>query len=140
MYSTILHRKVPLTVTFTLGHRHLAQPLWALSSTVTMSSGASTGGTPGKPLGRLGPPRARLSQIARAMEHSDSDNDASDSDAEVERSWTMKPKLSKPWIYERVRAYDAEEWAQRFGSNLGHLPKEVCLNLDACEHLYGFTL
>ena len=130
MYSTILHRKVPLTVTFTLGHRHLAQPLWALSSTVTMGSGASTGGTPGKPLGRLGPPRARLSQIARAM----------DSDAEVERSWTMKPKLSKPWIYERVRAYDAEEWAQRFGSNLGHLPKEVCLNLDACEHLYGFTL
>ena len=118
IHSTILHRKVPLTVTFTLGHGHLAQPLWALSSTVTMGSGA------------------RLSQIARAaMEHSDSDDDASDSDAEVERSWTMKPKLSKPWIYERVRAYDAEEWAQRFGSNLGHLPKQVCLNLDACEHL-----
>lgn len=88
-----------------------------------MGSGASTRGTPGKP--RMPGPRAEISQLARAaMERSDSDAD-SDSDAEVERSWTMKPKPAKPWIYERVRAYSAEEWAQRFGSNSGHLNKSV---------------
>ena len=87
--------------------------LWALGSTVAMGSSASTRGTPGTGM----PGRA-------AMERSDSDAD-SDSDAEVERSWTMKPKPAKPWIYERVRAYSAEEWAQRFGSNSGHLNKSV---------------
>eukprot|EP00435_Cladocopium_sp_Y103_P040335 s351_g11.t1 len=103
-----------------------------------MGSGASTRGTPGKPLGPLGPPRGEMTQIAlAAMERSmDGDSDASDSDAEVERSWTMTPKPFKPWIYERVRAYDAEEWAQRFGSNSGRPTSKVCLKLDsACEHL-----
>lgn len=40
----------------------------------------------------------------------------------VNRSWNLE-KASKhggtpPWIYQRVKAYDAIEWAARFGSNL----------------------
>ena len=33
----------------------------------------------------------------------------------AERSWTLP---TKPWIYQRVTAYDAKEWAARFGESL----------------------
>lgn len=32
----------------------------------------------------------------------------------AERSWTLP---GKPWIYQRVTAYDAKEWAARFGES-----------------------
>ena len=36
-----------------------------------------------------------------------------------ERSWTLAPQSGELWIYQRVKAYDADGWARRFGRSTG---------------------
>ncbi|CAL1140396.1 unnamed protein product [Cladocopium goreaui] len=55
-----------------------------------------------------------------------------------ERSWTLAPPREL-WIYQRMKAYDADGWARRFGRSTGGEKGEVEVGSAATYHDDGAT-
>lgn len=57
-----------------------------------------------------------------------------------ERSWTLvDPPGRELWIYQRMKAYDADGWARRFGRSTGGEKGEVEVGSAATYHDDGAT-